>query len=464
VESVLSLNRSRDRALRRRPLPAPPVVSASWIQGFVLFQIACQVALLSPVLGPARIPLRTAAFAASLLFLAFLPGRGRAHPASTAALVVLGLVAFGFLNPGTNVVAGAAQAVLYVAILAPLFWVARVRVDPNGFRRVMKTLWAFHVVSSVVGVLQVYFPGQFLPNLSTNVQALGESGVNSLTIQLADGSRVFRPMGLTDVPGGAATAGLYAALFGLAFLLDARSVGTKVVCVGSIAVGLFCIYLSQVRSILVMAGVCSLTLLGILAWRGQMARLLEVGGLLVVLVVGTFYWAEAVGGQAVTGRLSTLIDQDAGQVYYSNRGLFLEHTVVNLLPEYPLGAGLGRWGMMNTYFGDHGDPERPPIWVEIQCTGWLLDGGVPLVLAYVAAILIACRTAYRIAIRAPAQSLAMWGALIFAYDVGAVALTFNYPLFIGQGGMEFWLLNATLFAAALPSQSLSPRPAEVARS
>ena len=38
---------------------------------------------------------------------------------------------------------------------------------------------------------------------------------------------------------------------------------------------------------------------------------------------------------------------------------------------------------------------------------------------------------------------------MLAYDVGAVALTFNYPLFIGQGGMEFWLLNAALFTAAV---------------
>ena len=40
------------------------------------------------------------------------------------------------------------------------------------------------------------------------------------------------------------------------------------------------------------------------------------------------------------------------------------------------------------------------------------------------------------------------GAVVFAYDVGALAITFNYPLFIGQGGMEFWLLNAALFTAA----------------
>jgi hypothetical protein len=37
--------------------------------------------------------------------------------------------------------------------------------------------------------------------------------------------------------------------------------------------------------------------------------------------------------------------------------------------------------------------------------------------------------------------------LIFAYNIGAIAITFNYALFIGQGGMEFWLLNSSLFVA-----------------
>jgi hypothetical protein len=37
--------------------------------------------------------------------------------------------------------------------------------------------------------------------------------------------------------------------------------------------------------------------------------------------------------------------------------------------------------------------------------------------------------------------------MVLAYDVAALATTFNYPLFIGQGGLEFWILNASLFAA-----------------
>jgi hypothetical protein len=36
-----------------------------------------------------------------------------------------------------------------------------------------------------------------------------------------------------------------------------------------------------------------------------------------------------------------------------------------------------------------------------------------------------------------------------AYDLSALADTFDYAFFIGQQGLEFWLLNTILFAAAL---------------
>ena len=79
-------------------------------------------------------------------------------------------------------------------------------------------------------------------------------------------------------------------------------------------------------------------------------------------------------------RLQTLVADDPGKVYHSNRGHFLEDTIYNQLPEYPVGAGLARWGMMNRYFADKDDLLTPPLWVEIQWTGWLYDGGIPLIL------------------------------------------------------------------------------------
>ena len=41
--------------------------------------------------------------------------------------------------------------------------------------------------------------------------------------------------------------------------------------------------------------------------------------------------------------------------------------------------------------------------------------------------------------------LPILGAIIAAYDMGVVATTFNSVPFIGESGMDFWLLNAILF-------------------
>jgi hypothetical protein len=68
---------------------------------------------------------------------------------------------------------------------------------------------------------------------------------------------------------------------------------------------------------------------------------------ITALVVATFTWAVAIGGESTLERLSSLVSDRADAVYQQNRGHFLEDTINVLLPQYPLGAGLGRWGMMN---------------------------------------------------------------------------------------------------------------------
>jgi hypothetical protein len=119
------------------------------------------------------------------------------------------------------------------------------------------------------------------------------------------------------------------------------------------------------------------------------------------------------------------------------------------LPKYPWGAGLGRWGMMNAYFGKNGNPLTDQIWVEIQWTGWLLDGGIPLIFAYTSALVFAIYLTLKISFdRQRRDELSFWGAVIFSYNIGIIMITFNYPVFISQMGMEFWLLNAALFVAA----------------
>jgi hypothetical protein len=74
-----------------------------------------------------------------------------------------------------------------------------------------------------------------------------------------------------------------------------------------------------------------------------------------------------------------------------------------------------------------------------------------MIVLYVLAILLVSWGCLKIAfgrsdIREP--SLSHWAAVIFAYNVGAIAICFNYPLFGGTSGVEFWLLNMAVLCAA----------------
>lgn len=419
-----------------------------WAHGFVILQFVLQLLLLFPQFGVLRVPMRMGAFALGLFLLVWVQGQRVKHPATRAAVWVLGVLALSFcLNPFMNsVVSGLAQAAMYIAILSPLFWGGRLKLRLKGFEQLILLIWGFHSLSALFGVLQTYFPGQLQPYLSTTIQK-GAYGGSHLLITLANGMQVYRPMGLTDTPGGAAISGFYALMFGIGIAFCKRNGLIRLICAGSATVGLLCIYLSQIRSVLVFAAICVVCFAIVLLRQGSFGRFASVVTASSVLAVMTFGWAIAIGGESTLERIVSLTAENPGTVVYQNRGRFLENTLTVLLPQYPLGAGLGRWGMMNNYFGDNTHFFSQPIWVEIQWTGWLLDGGIPLILAYVAALYCACRTAWRIALNPRIDGFRLWGGLIFAYNIGALAITFNYPLFIGQSGMEFWLLNSTLFTA-----------------
>jgi len=442
-----------------------------WLHLFVVSIIVFQVGLLivgmvAPFLPGVperalRVPMRVGVFGGSLLLLLLIPRRGLHHPAATVAMLSLAWIGVSLFHPTTNsIVSGAAQVAMYLAILGPLFWVSRLDIDLPAFRRAVVILWTFHSLSAALGVLQVTFPGFLQPPVSAIITARGPEYLNDLRITTASGARVFRPMGLTDTPGGAAMAGFYAILFGVGLLLTSRRDRTNLLFLGSMVLGAVCIYLSQVRVVLVLVVLCLATFAFIMAMTRQMLRMskmLLVTGL--VTVVG-FAWAIALGGDTVTRRLATLIADRPDEVYQSNRGRFLEHTIEELVPRYPLGAGLGRWGMTNEYFGVQNDPDRGMIWVEIQWTGWVLDGGIPLVILSLLAVLAAISTAWRIARTRWSDSggeLQTWGALFVAYNVGILAVTFNSPIFISQGGLEFWLLNAALFTAGAAATARSRR-------
>jgi len=430
--------------------------AALWLSVFILVQIACQIGLLFEVIGAVRIVARTVAFSSSLALLCWLSVRGRPHPSSLWGIAVLVILAFGLLHPeSSSLLVGIAQICLYLAILAPLFWVGRLQITSRVLNRVIQILWAFHTLSAFFGILQTYFPGRFTPNVSTSVQNMGAMA-EGLKITLANGEQVWRPMGLTDSPGGACLGGYYAFLLGLGFLSIARHWPLRLAAAASMGVGLCCIYLCQIRSVFLMALISAIAFSIFLFYRGETRKGMICGIAGGAIVVLAFLWALTVGGNTVATRFGSLLAERPEEVYHRNRGMFLEHTVEVLLPEYPLGAGLGRWGMIPNYFGDDSFKDRM-IWVEIQLTGWLLDGGVPLILAYTIALFVACWTCADIALKSRGQvEVQHWAALILAYDVGALATTFNYPLFISQTGMEFWMLNACLFAASISALKRPP--------
>src|SRR5207253_403741 len=76
--------------------PPPPRV----IEGFIIFEILCQLALISPF-GVLRIAFRIASFGASLVMLFFVRGSGPVHPAARAAIAVLFIAVISIAHPNT---------------------------------------------------------------------------------------------------------------------------------------------------------------------------------------------------------------------------------------------------------------------------------------------------------------------------------------------------------------------------
>ncbi|MBW3655833.1 MAG: hypothetical protein KY444_06980, partial [Gemmatimonadetes bacterium] len=166
------------RGARRRPARPFP-----WVPAFIVFQLACQLMLISGLAG-VRVLVRMGAFGASLGLLALLRGRGSAHPARGPAIFVFAILGVCIFHPETSSsAAGIAQVGLYAAVLAPLFWVPRLTsIDIRTLRHAVMVLWAFHTFSAAIGVVQVYRPGTLQPPISTVVQSKGKGYVESLKI------------------------------------------------------------------------------------------------------------------------------------------------------------------------------------------------------------------------------------------------------------------------------------------
>jgi hypothetical protein len=373
--------------------------------------------------------------------------KGRAPRGTMLLILGLGLLVLNLLRPTSQLQAGLAQCVFQLTIAAPMFWGWKAVATPARLRRLLWIAFWFNTAGSVLGVLQVYYPDQFMPpQFNTLGTRLNELYVESLTYIGPDGTPIVRPPGLSDQPGGAAISGALAVVLGAALGLGARSSRLRAMTIAAVAVGLAALYLTQVRSLFLMSIGALAVLAVVLFRRGQVKVAGRIALTAAVLVVGSFFWARALGGESVEKRFVSIAKEGAVRSYQETRGGFVDQTFGELLDQYPLGAGVGRWGMMQVYFGEP-NLEAPPIYVEIQMTGWLLDGGLPMWVLYGGALVLALLTTYRRCLQRFSSELADVALITLGVQVLIVGLAWAGPAFNTQMGILFWFVTSALHGA-----------------
>jgi hypothetical protein len=433
-------------------------VKWGWSEVFVAILLLWNVLLFVPGAQSYRTVVRAMPYVLSGVALAyyFRQGSGEGLPGSAKWLLVSFLVLFlNLLHETAHSMAGSAQIVFQVCISAPAFWMARSVRSETQLRRVIWVVFLGSAIGSTVGVLQVYFPQRFMPpEFSVLARSLNPEIVNSLTYIGAEGREIIRPPGLSDLPGGAAVAGMMTMVLGLALALGRNERWfARAGCAAAAVVGMTALYLTQVRSLTLVAA-ASVGLFALM--RIRQGRTLEGGATLAVgalLVVGSYVWALAVGGDAVSDRFSGLAQEGVLRVFQEQRGSFIRYTLTEMLYEFPIGAGLGRWGMMQVYFGDPTLWYAPPIHVEVQLTGWLLDGGVPLWFVYGGALCAAVHFTYRAAVRALTRGMEDMATIALCLQLTILCLCLTGPVFNTQIGILFWGITGGLFGAVRASKA-----------
>jgi hypothetical protein len=458
--------------------PAPSAASAaSWeddqrrrepwgiAELFIISQTALPGLLFLPGMQAIRLPLRVGAFVISFglllwwLFSRHSKTQGDArHPASpwvVAVMVVLGLMIF---HPHTTTLTGGvAQIGLYVCVFAPLLWAPALVRTPTRLRRVMAILLVCNGINAAVGVLQVYDPQRWLPDEFSRIMTESELGLGPVTYRGPSGELIVRPPGLFDTPGAVAGPGAYAALLGLIFAATRFHWATRLASLGFAFAGIAAIYLSQVRVSLVIA-------VGMIVAYGLMLHLQRRHATATLfsttaagLLFAAFSFAVLLGGTAVFDRFATLFASDPWSVYQSARGIQLTYAFSDSLFEFPLGAGLARWGMMGAYFGTP-TLDSPSLWAEIQVAGWIFDGGAILAALYCAALAAAALREFRLARSAPSPLVAACAAAVLAANLGPIALIFSFTPFATQIGVQYWFLVGALHGVVEQARANAAAP------
>jgi hypothetical protein len=412
---------------------------------FAIAQVAGPALLYLPGSQAFRAPLRVGVFALSLVGLVWCLRRSRlkAHPSWILLLIAALYMLIMIFHPATNTaMAGVAQIGMHLAVAAPLFWAPHYFVgDYRRLLRMLTILWALNGVSALVGILQVRDPGTWMPAEFSSAVMRQKLGTAMYQYRAADGSMAIRPPGLGDAPGAACGAGLFVAIVGLAYLGLPVSRLRKMLGLVMGMAGIVVIFLSHVRSSLVVVVGCAVIYSIILVVQGRIRTVLSTSILMATCGVCGFVYAELYGGKSTVDRFATLLADNPLAVYEKSARMgMVVGAFDTYLVEHPLGAGLGRWGMMRKYFGNENNSDSPEIWAEVQFAAWVLDGGIVLLSLYLIALAAAVQRLIRSSLFHQSLQLRQWGAVLVMLSAGPIAFLFSYCPFYSQMGIQFWLL------------------------
>lgn len=416
---------------------------------FVIAQSALPAILIMPGTQAFRLPIRMSAFLIPLALFAWWVANSETRTAPSRAqgwiFGVMFLLAVMLFHPSTpSFMGGLAHLAVYFAVITPFFWAPSFVRSPEHLARLIWLMLICSGLNAIVGVLQVYDPNRWLPAEFSRI-SMGQ-GLGPVSYRGPDGTTIVRPPGLFDTPGAVAGPAAYAALLGLVFAVSGLPVWQRLVSLVFAGAGLAAIYLSHVRISFAITLGMMIAYIAISARQQRLGRATQFAILAGGIFVGSFMLAVALGGQSVTDRFLTLATGDPLQVYRNARGVQLDVTFGEMLTNAPLGSGLARWGMAAGYFGTR--QAGTNIWAEIQFTGWMIDGGILLIVLYVGALIVTALTQYRLALMSQHPRLAQCAGVVLAANLGTAALIFSFTPFVTQVGIQYWFLAGALHGVA----------------
>ena len=428
-------------------------VPSGFVEWFAVGQTLLPAMLFLPGSQAYRLPIRTGAYAVSLIAFAmwWFDRGGRQHgkhPATGWILLTVSWLALMMLHPDTGPLVGVAQIALYCAILCPVFWAGAYVFNRQRLVRALVVLLVCNGINSMVGVMQVYDPDRWMPRQLSSVYSTqgGEMMLASSTFIGLNGRVMVRPPGLFDAAGAVAGAAMVATILGLVFCLEPMAWWKRGVSLGFALAGMSALYLSHVRAAFVMTLGTMVAYVALLIIQNQKKRVVGFGVLSFGLVVVGLSVATALGGDSVAERFQTLLEGDPRDLYYQSRGIQVESAMTELVDQYPFGAGLGRWGMLSYYFGDVG-PQSHGLFAEVQPNAWMLDGGVPLVALYGLVLIVTIFGDLSLIRSLADPEDRLLATIVMAANMGTVGLVFTFVPFGTAVGMQFWFLEGLLRGA-----------------